>query len=288
VLAYDLAEFKGKKVIVEIEWVRGFNNWTYVDNISIREKDANTKRTDFTISQNPSCFNKTIIFDDTTEIAPSSIRWDFGTGTGVRYATGAGPFSIRYFNGGERKIIYKLRSPEQDVILVKYLSLVPAAVPNFIFNIISGRTVAFEDRSANTQTYSWDFNDGTKSTEKNPIHTFDSSKLYRVKLTVSNLCGNPSKTVIVDLSTIVNTEETKKENKLNVFPNPGSGNYTVNLQGTIIEYQVYDLQGKKLLESTEEFRNEFPLQLGNSPEGSYFLRVKSDRGVFYTKIEKIR
>jgi len=57
-----------------------------------------------------------------------------------------------------------------------------------------GVPVEFKDISTNYPTsWVWDFGDGTISTEKDPIHTFTESGLYKVTLTVGNAYGSDSK-----------------------------------------------------------------------------------------------
>lgn len=46
--------------------------------------------------------------------------------------------------------------------------------------------VTFTDRSLGATTWTWDFGDGTSSTQQNPVHIFPSYGSYAVKLTVTN------------------------------------------------------------------------------------------------------
>jgi len=51
-------------------------------------------------------------------------------------------------------------------------------------------TVSFTDQSTGSPTsWKWYFGDGSNSTEKNPVHTYNESGLYSVSLTVSNANG---------------------------------------------------------------------------------------------------
>jgi PKD repeat protein len=55
-------------------------------------------------------------------------------------------------------------------------------------------TVAFKDESqGNVLQYMWDFGDGDKSSEPNPVHVFQKPGFYSVKLTLSNEEENISK-----------------------------------------------------------------------------------------------
>jgi PKD repeat protein/Zn-dependent protease len=51
-------------------------------------------------------------------------------------------------------------------------------------------TVQFRDFSSGSPTvWSWDFGDGTVSSDKNPVHTFAAPESYNIRLTVSNAIG---------------------------------------------------------------------------------------------------
>ncbi len=54
-----------------------------------------------------------------------------------------------------------------------------------------GMLVSFTDQSAGTQplTYTWDFGDGTSSTEQSPTHTYATPGRYSVHLAVNGPCG---------------------------------------------------------------------------------------------------
>lgn len=50
-------------------------------------------------------------------------------------------------------------------------------------------TIAFTNTSTNAQQLNWDFGDGKTSTEKNPIHTYDTTKEYTITLATYNNVG---------------------------------------------------------------------------------------------------
>jgi PKD repeat protein len=55
--------------------------------------------------------------------------------------------------------------------------------------------VAFSDLSSNSpDSWSWDFGDGTNSSEQNPIHTYSAAGAYTVSLTASNSVGSDTNT----------------------------------------------------------------------------------------------
>jgi uncharacterized protein (TIGR02145 family) len=56
-----------------------------------------------------------------------------------------------------------------------------------------GDTVQFIDQSTdNPQTWSWEFGDGTSSSQQNPTHQYSSKGIFTVKLTVTNNNGSDS------------------------------------------------------------------------------------------------
>ncbi|MCE7699258.1 MAG: PKD domain-containing protein [Methanobacterium paludis] len=69
-------------------------------------------------------------------------------------------------------------------------------------NSTSPLTVQFTDKSTGAKplSYSWDFGDGTTSTEQNPIHNYENPGNYTVNLTVTNEYGSDEKTSTITLN----------------------------------------------------------------------------------------
>lgn len=55
--------------------------------------------------------------------------------------------------------------------------------------------VSFANNTTGADSYVWDFDDGEKSTDKDPVHTYSASKTYSVKLVATNKAGSQGKTV---------------------------------------------------------------------------------------------
>jgi uncharacterized repeat protein (TIGR01451 family) len=84
---------------------------------------------------------------------------------------------------------------------------VPPILPvaNFSNDISSGYvplSVQFADLSENATGISWDFGDGTSSTDRYPIHTYSTAGTYTVTLTASNGNGVNSKTGTIDVQAV--------------------------------------------------------------------------------------
>ena len=52
-----------------------------------------------------------------------------------------------------------------------------------IFNSVNGKKVAFQGITNSAISWSWDFGDGTSSTERNPVHVYDAPGFYTAVLT---------------------------------------------------------------------------------------------------------
>lgn len=76
------------------------------------------------------------------------------------------------------------------VVNVQLQPLAPNAA--FTNELISscGGTVQFSDLTGSASTWSWDFGDGSTSTDQNPLHDYANSGTYTVSLTVTNCAGN--------------------------------------------------------------------------------------------------
>jgi PKD repeat protein len=101
---------------------------------------------------------------------------------------------------------------------------------NFTSNVTNGNAplnVKFTDISTGTPTnWTWDFGDGSTSTEQNPTYIYKSEGNYTVKLTVSNSLGSDSeeKTGYITVGSAVLAPET------NFGSNATSGNAPLSVQ----------------------------------------------------------
>jgi YVTN family beta-propeller protein len=151
-------------------------------------------------------------FSDLTANSPTNWTWVFGDGS---TSTDQNPIHT-YSTAGRYDVTLVSVSPYGSNTVTKpsYIystnayetntTSSAAPVASFIKNSVSagsstvgggGTTVVFNDTSTNSPTsWSWDFGDGTSSTEQNPIHTYEKAGDYAVTLTASNIYGSSTYT----------------------------------------------------------------------------------------------
>ena len=93
-------------------------------------------------------------------------------------------------------------------------------------------------------------------------------------------------TVIVDCISPV--EEPELLEQLSLFPNPSSGQLSLNvelIQLAKVDVEIYSAVGQKVkVLPTERFREKlYQLSLGDLPQGLYFVKIVIDDRQFITK-----
>jgi beta propeller repeat protein len=133
-------------------------------------------------------------FISTSTGSPTAWKWNFGDGSDMvfeqnpehTYST-AGIYTVKNtpINAYGRDTAIKT-----NYIRVQAVPLKTA----FSASSTSGYAplkVTFTDKSTGSPTaWKWNFGDGTYSTSKNPVHTFDKAGKYTVSLTVKNAAGS--------------------------------------------------------------------------------------------------
>ncbi|MBC8173066.1 MAG: PKD domain-containing protein [Chitinophagales bacterium] len=121
--------------------------------------------------------------------------WDFGDGGTSNLASPA----HTYATGGSYTVCLTVSNSYGPVTLCQEVNLVTAPVAAFDFD--GDPMVTFTDLSTNTPTsWSWDFDDGSISTEQNPVHTYTENGSYNVCLTSTNLGGSNTSCSIVGIN----------------------------------------------------------------------------------------
>lgn len=155
----------------------------------------NTPITGFSASPTSGNLPLTVSFTDQSTGSPASWKWTFGDGANsteknpVHTFNKSGLFSVTLT---ENNANGSTALTKTNYIAVSGVSNTPVA--EFSASPTSGNTQlssSFTDLSTGSPaSWRWVFGDGTNSTEKNPLHTFNKSGLFSVTLTASNANGS--------------------------------------------------------------------------------------------------
>lgn len=148
--------------------------------------------------------------------------------------------------------------------------------------------VSFTDQSTgNPNTWEWDFGDGNTSVSQNPVHTYNNTGLYTVKLKVCSgtTCDTTSK--IGYINVLPNgMVEVGVELGANLYPNPNDGNFTLDIYDKSshqLQLNIYNTVGEIIY--FEEFqsrgRTSKQLKLSVLAKGIYYLHLNTSEGVVY-------
>ncbi len=155
--------------------------------------------------------NTTVNLENISNPGSWSYHWDFGDESTF---TEREPEEHTYADFGEYGIALIVYSEFcADTAISSVVILPPPPVADFApdTSACPPVRVTFRNNSKYGETYIWDFDDGSFSTEENPTHTFYVSGTYMVKLTVHGLSGE------AEYSQPVTVHETPQA-LFNVFP----------------------------------------------------------------------
>ncbi len=150
---------------------------------------------DFSASAVNGCTPFVVQFTDLSKGNPTSWFWDFGNGTTSTLQNPAATYTTNgIFNV---RLIVKNSAGEDYEQKNNYITVNTS--PQAGFYVVSGDSgcvalqSSFRDTSSSFNTsinsWLWDFNDGTTSTQQNPTHTFNTAGEYNVSLTVKTPQG---------------------------------------------------------------------------------------------------
>jgi PKD repeat protein len=144
-------------------------------------------KAEFTASPGSGDAPLTVKFTDQSAGQVTKWTWDFGDGKG---SSEQSPVHT-YWSGGSYNVILTVSNDygSSDTKKTNYISVIGDLKSVFSASPSSGKaplTVRFTDRSIGTPaSWAWDFDDGTTSTDQNPIHVFTRTGTYDVRLTAT-------------------------------------------------------------------------------------------------------
>ncbi len=145
------------------------------------------------------------------------------------------------------------------------------------------------------EQWHWDFDDGTTYDGQHPgVHEFPGPGEYYVCLTVSNEFAEDTycKWVVID-SLVSTTEPIVRETDFRLYPNPGTGDFTLELSDPLTSpatLTVVDMLGREVhRETTSAGSADIQLSLsGNLPPGRYAITLQNEDGVLRGDLVLVR
>jgi PKD repeat protein len=281
--AVSLSQFIGQSVVLRFTSINGFGNNTFLDNVGLKNVIPTFPIAQFSAPD-------TICRADTISVvaAPSPgsddvYAWNFGSTAQPTTASGPGPHTVIYPLPGNRTIRLIVSNGFGKDTLSE--TVVVRGFPTAVFSqVLNGLTVNFTNNSANADSFLWEFGDGNTSTEKNPSHTYTTAGTYTVTLRSINNCRETVKTTTITLTS--GTVEQTGLNKVQILPNPNSGQFQVAITNTNdpldIRLQLFDATGRLVKE-------QIPGLIGQEtriiafddlrlPAGNYQLSIQTAKG----------
>ncbi len=282
--AIDLAQFKGRKIVIRINLKLGVFSNLYIDNFKVIEKLAGTPILTFNWNPTEACANSIVKFTGSVDPIVSQLNWNFGTSAAPRTLTGTGPHNVRFNSAGKKTIVLTTVVGDQNIISSKEVSIYLLPQISFDFVISNQKSVQFTNFSTNIKDVNWDFGDGTTSTDVNPSHDFTELKKYTVTLTITNPCGTNKLIREVDL-TPVYVKDVDADKSIQIMPNPSSDYFIIKSVEDLSEIKVYTMDGKMInIISLKANLKEYKLNLSSYSRAIYLLKIKTTTMEYNRKV----
>jgi PKD repeat protein len=151
----------------------------------------------FTTSGSPGCAPQTVTFTNTS-IGATSFNWSF-PGATPPASTDTSPVVVYDQPGTYTATLVAINTSGTDTATA---TIQIGTVPGAGFSSsTSGLIATFTNSTTNGTSYSWDFGDGSTSTETDPTHSYTADEVYTVVLTATNACGSSTVTQTVTITT---------------------------------------------------------------------------------------
>jgi PKD repeat protein len=149
-------------------------------------------------AENSGCTPFTVTFNNTSSSNATDFEWDFPGGNPSN-SNEESP-TVTWNTPGVYTVTLTASNSAGSSTSTTVITV--GANPSAAFSYQqAGLTAIFTNTSANGDSYTWNFGDGSdESNEQNPSHTYSQTGTYTVTLTVTNECGTVTTTQTVEIS----------------------------------------------------------------------------------------
>jgi PKD repeat protein len=133
-------------------------------------------------------------------------------------------------------------------------------------------------------SWSWNFGDGGTSTVQNPPHTYLANGSYTVSLTTSDGVNSDTETKNAYITVGPNgVDEAAWEKDISIYPNPAKDQLHINSGLRIESVALFDMNGQQKMR-TDDCGYNCSLNLNSFPDGTYILRILTEKGSVQRKV----
>ena len=168
-----------------------------------------------------------------------------------------------------------------------YITVYGPPTAAFTYNLING-TLTTQYTGSLASSYSWNFGDGSRSSQRSPDHVYTISGDYTIELIIENPCG--SDTIQVGIQVIISSVNNAIiNNQIKIAPNPNQGEFKIlyeQLDGQNIYVEMMNIQGVVLQKWIDRINGNTQSREVNQfhlPSGMYILKFVNESGAVLLK-----
>jgi len=228
----------------------------------------------FTVAGSPEgCAPFEVQFENTSDGVVGSVEWIFDGGSPAT-SSEQNPL-VTYSESGfyDVTLIVENAAGTNQFTRQQYVrvNIFPEAEASF--ESLNMFTYEFESDidDALSVDYRWEFGDGNESLEEDPTHTYAEDGVYEALFIWSNACGLDTISLEIEIisSSIVETVL----QSVRVFPNPTSGQVTIDGMPIGAQLTIYDMNGKEMLDVPRVNSSRQKLRLVDFSAGMYIIAI---------------
>ncbi len=237
------------------------------------------------------CKEEVITFTFDGSMDAETFSWDFDDGNS------AGGQVVQHTYGSAGSFIVSLEVSNQsgcrDIALdtIDVEDDVPEA--DFSYQLVTNSdpfNYSFSDKSVNTDTWKWEFGNGSNSTDRDPTHRFADEGTYAVSLVASNQLGCEDSTGQEIVVIITGIEGEIEAGLLKVYPNPTRDIITISFDESEVSknsFEVYIHDSKGALIRHQNIENgSNVIKVDNLASGVYMIDLLSEGKLYQFKFIK--
>ena len=228
-------------------------------------------------SQEKLCIDEDIDIELTSHFNYIEYEWSFGEDASVSQST-TRRTNCSYDKAGNKYISVRVKD---SLGIVKHFndSIFIKEQPKgeWDYGILPDTTVQFTSMPQIGETFNWSFGDGNTSNDANPTHQFSFLSTFFVILTVENECGEVVTGKFIDVS-ITSSTQNINMNKVELFPNPNNGTFSVECPIDFSNYNVRITNTHGIEQwSTKAKANLLNINLPHLAEGIYYISISDGK-----------